>query len=140
MVLAPNPGALWLGLCHLGVHLGLVDVVECQAGKLGHDLLGRLALSQATKDHHHGDGRTGDERLAAHDVGSAGDGHTASIGSHGLVDEFRIWIVPVTHSPGQPLFGDVPETSLELTGTRTFASGVVVLTYVPATAPRPSSR
>jgi dihydrofolate reductase len=60
--------------------------------------------------------------------------------SHGLIDEFRIWIVPVTHRPGQSLFGDVPETSLELTGTRTFASGVVVLTYVPATAPRPSSR
>jgi len=53
--------------------------------------------------------------------------------AHGLVDEFRIWIVPVTHSPGQPLFQDVPETSLELAGTRTFASGVVVLTYVPAT-------
>ena len=59
--------------------------------------------------------------------------------SHGLVDEFRIWIVPVTHGPGQPLFGDVPETSLVLTGTRTFATGVVVLTYVPATTARPSS-
>lgn len=59
--------------------------------------------------------------------------------AHGLVDEFRIWIVPVTRSPGQPLFGDVPETSLVLTGTRTFATGVVVLTYVPATTARPNS-
>jgi dihydrofolate reductase len=57
----------------------------------------------------------------------------------GLIDEFRIWIVPVTHSPGQPLFGDVPATSLVLTGTRTFATGVVVLTYVPAASARRSS-
>jgi dihydrofolate reductase len=56
--------------------------------------------------------------------------------SEGLVDEFRIWIVPVTHSPGQSLFADVPETSLVLTGTRTFSTGVVLLTYVPATAIR----
>jgi dihydrofolate reductase len=54
--------------------------------------------------------------------------------SDGLVDEFRIWIVPVTQGPGQPLFGDVPETSLELIGTRTFSTGVVLLTYVPAAA------
>jgi dihydrofolate reductase len=55
--------------------------------------------------------------------------------SEGLVDEFRIWIVPVTHSPGQALFTDVPETSLELVGSRTFSTGVVLLTYVPAAAP-----
>lgn len=54
--------------------------------------------------------------------------------SEGLVDEFRIWIVPVTHSPGQALFADVPETGLVLTGTQTFSTGVVLLTYVPATA------
>jgi dihydrofolate reductase len=56
--------------------------------------------------------------------------------SEGLVDEFRIWIVPVTHGPGQALFADVPETSLELAGTRTFSTGVVLLTYVPATRGR----
>jgi dihydrofolate reductase len=54
--------------------------------------------------------------------------------SEGLVDEFRIWIVPVTQGPGQPLFSDVPETSLELAGTQSFSSGVVLLTYVPAVA------
>jgi dihydrofolate reductase len=52
----------------------------------------------------------------------------------GLVDELRIWIVPVTTGPGQRLFEDVGEIGLTLTQTRTFASGVVVLTYVPAGA------
>jgi len=51
--------------------------------------------------------------------------------SHGLVDEFRIWVVPVTNGGSQRLFEDVPETSLTLTSTRTFSTGVVLLTYVP---------
>ncbi len=50
----------------------------------------------------------------------------------GLVDELRIWIVPVTNAPGQRLFEGVGEMSLRLTQTRTFPSGVVVLSYVPA--------
>jgi dihydrofolate reductase len=49
-----------------------------------------------------------------------------------LIDEFRIWLVPVTNAPGQRLFEHVDGASLVLTGTRTFSSGVVVLTYVPA--------
>lgn len=57
--------------------------------------------------------------------------------AHGLVDEFRIWIVPVTTGPGQRLFEDVAETGLKLAGTRTFATGVVVLTYVPASPDGP---
>jgi dihydrofolate reductase len=50
--------------------------------------------------------------------------------ARGLVDELRIWIVPVTTAPGQPLFDGVGEMGLRLTQTRTFPSGVVVLTYV----------
>lgn len=50
---------------------------------------------------------------------------------HGLIDEFRIWLVPVTTAPGQRLFEDVAAVSLELTGTTTLSTGVVVLTYVP---------
>lgn len=50
---------------------------------------------------------------------------------HGLIDEFRIWIVPVTTPPGQRLFEDLPDLHLRLTRTRTFGTGVVVLTYVP---------
>lgn len=52
----------------------------------------------------------------------------------GLIDELRIWIVPVTTSPGQRLFEDVGDIGLTLTDTRTFPSGVVVLTYRPAVA------
>ena len=55
--------------------------------------------------------------------------------AHGLIDEFRIWLVPVTNGPGQRLFAEVDGARLVLTGTRTFDSGVVVLTYVPAEAP-----
>ncbi len=50
----------------------------------------------------------------------------------GLVDELRIWIVPVTTGPGQRLFEDVGDVGLTLTDTRTFPSGVVVLTYALA--------
>jgi dihydrofolate reductase len=53
---------------------------------------------------------------------------------HGLIDEFRIWVVPVTTGPGQRLFEDVPPTALTLTGTQTLSAGVVVLTYAPASS------
>jgi len=52
--------------------------------------------------------------------------------AHGLIDEFRIWLVPVTNAPGQRLFEHVDDASLVLAGTQTFSSGVVVLTYTPA--------
>jgi len=50
----------------------------------------------------------------------------------GLIDELRIWIVPVTNGPGQRLFEDVDDIGLTLMNTTTFPSGVVVLTYAPA--------
>jgi dihydrofolate reductase len=52
--------------------------------------------------------------------------------SHGLVDEFRIWIIPVTNGGSQQLFEDLPATGLTLIGTQTFSTGVVLLTYAPA--------
>jgi dihydrofolate reductase len=50
---------------------------------------------------------------------------------HGLLDELRLWIVPVTTAPGQRLFEDVGATGLKLADTRTLSTGVVVLTYEP---------
>ncbi len=51
----------------------------------------------------------------------------------GLIDEYRLMVFPVVLGSGQRLFGDgVEETVLELVGTDTFDTGVVVLTYRPA--------
>lgn len=51
--------------------------------------------------------------------------------ANGLVDEFRIWIIPVTNPPGQRLFEDLPDVSMTLVNVRRFQSGVVLLTYAP---------
>lgn len=58
--------------------------------------------------------------------------------ANGLVDEYRIWIFPVTNPPGQRLFEDLPNTPMALVDVRTFGSGVVLLTYTPKNAPRVS--
>ncbi|MBD0357309.1 MAG: dihydrofolate reductase family protein [Rubrobacter sp.] len=51
----------------------------------------------------------------------------------GLIDEYRLMVFPVVLGSGQRLFGDgIEETVLELVGTDTFDTGVVVLTYRPA--------
>jgi dihydrofolate reductase len=50
-----------------------------------------------------------------------------------LIDEYRLMVFPVVLGSGQRLFGDgIEETVLELVGTDTFDTGVVVLTYRPA--------
>lgn len=52
---------------------------------------------------------------------------------HDLIDEYRIMVFPVAVGSGKRLFGDGIDTKvLELVGTETFGSGVVVLTYRPA--------
>jgi dihydrofolate reductase len=51
----------------------------------------------------------------------------------GFIDEYRLMVFPVVLGSGERLFGDgVEETVLELVGTDTFDTGVVVLTYRPA--------
>jgi dihydrofolate reductase len=58
----------------------------------------------------------------------------ATLLEHGLLDELRLWLLPVTTAPGQRLFEGVGELGLELAGVRTFERGVVLLSYLPATS------
>jgi dihydrofolate reductase len=56
---------------------------------------------------------------------------TDDLAKHGLLDEYRIWIYPVIKGDGEPLFRRDSAAAVELIDTRTFTSGVVVLTYRP---------
>jgi dihydrofolate reductase len=53
--------------------------------------------------------------------------------SHGLIDEFHFSVFPLTVGRGLRLFGgiDTSGLALRLTGTKTFANGVVRFAYVP---------
>jgi dihydrofolate reductase len=52
---------------------------------------------------------------------------------HGLIDEYRLMVFPIVVGSGERLFEDYIETTvLDLVETKTFGSGVVVLSYRPA--------
>lgn len=52
---------------------------------------------------------------------------------HGLVDEYRLMLFPMTVGSGKRLFEEGSEQKgLKLVDTQTFSSGVVVLTYQPS--------
>ncbi len=52
---------------------------------------------------------------------------------HDLVDEYRLMVFPVVLGSGDRLFPESPDkTTLELTDTKTFETGVQVNTYRPA--------
>ncbi|MER7543155.1 dihydrofolate reductase family protein [Actinomadura sp.] len=56
---------------------------------------------------------------------------------HGLLDELRLWIHPVFAGTGDPeelLTRKDFSGSFTLAGTRTFETGVIIATYVPAAA------
>lgn len=56
----------------------------------------------------------------------------------GLVDEIRLWIMPVVVGFGQRIFEDIDPAAarLDLADVRRFANGSVILTYTPTHAAR----
>jgi class 3 adenylate cyclase/dihydrofolate reductase len=63
-----------------------------------------------------------------------------SLINHDVIDEYRLMVFPVLLGSGKRLFRDASDiTHLQLVDTRTFESGVTVLTYWPA-ARVPSSK
>ena len=51
---------------------------------------------------------------------------------HDLIDEYRLMVFPVVVGSGKRLFGEDETKTLKRTGTQTFDSGAVVLSYEPA--------
>jgi dihydrofolate reductase len=51
---------------------------------------------------------------------------------HGLIDEYRLMVFPVTLGQGKQLFRDSGKADLKLSDAWTTNTGVVVLTYEPA--------
>lgn len=51
--------------------------------------------------------------------------------ANNLVDEFHFWMFPVVAGSGDRLLDGIDTTHLQLAGTTTFGSGIVVLTYTP---------
>jgi len=49
----------------------------------------------------------------------------------GLIDEYQLSVHPIVLGSGKRLFKDVSNTNLKLVETKTFSSGVVLLTYRP---------
>jgi dihydrofolate reductase len=66
------------------------------------------------------------------DICVSGNNLCANLARNGLVDEFRIMINPIVAGNGTPLFKGLEDSmNLKLDRTRTFASGNVLLTYLP---------
>ena len=62
---------------------------------------------------------------------------------HGLLDELRLWVHPLfvgQAAPADLLFRPSATAHLELAGTLTLNTGIVILTYRVPPADRPVSR
>jgi dihydrofolate reductase len=66
------------------------------------------------------------------DIGIGGTSLVSALAPLGLIDEYRILVVPVVLGSGKPLFKEIKErVDLKLRKTRTFSSGLVLLDYHP---------
>ena len=66
------------------------------------------------------------------DIVVTGSGEmVSSLMAAGLVDEYRLWVVPTVRGSGTRLFPDGFESTLQLVEARGFDSGVVLLRYRP---------
>ena len=66
------------------------------------------------------------------DIGIGGTSIVSALAPLGLIDEYRILVVPVVLGSGKPLFKDIKDKiNLKLRKTRTFDSGLVLLAYQP---------
>lgn len=71
------------------------------------------------------------KKQSGKDIGVAGGARFAqSLSREGLIDEYRLAIHPVVLGSGMPLFAD--PINLKVLSSRTFATGVVINTYQPA--------
>ena len=65
------------------------------------------------------------------DVSIGGPGLAATAIRAGLVDEFHLWVTPVTVGGGTPVFPAGTRADLHLVDQRRFGNGVVYLRYRP---------
>jgi dihydrofolate reductase len=71
---------------------------------------------------------------AGGDISVLGSGELAqTLMEHGLVDEYALWIHPLVLGSGKRVFRDGgPKIPLSLVGSKTSGTGVLLLTYRPA--------
>lgn len=72
--------------------------------------------------------KEGDQDLIMYGHGPLGQ----ALLRHPLLDELRLWLHPLLLGSGKPLFQEGEQARLELVGTRTLETGVVVLIYHPS--------
>ena len=72
-------------------------------------------------------------------VAAGGTQFVHSLIKLGVVDEYRLWVLPAATGKGAPLFPELPQAlKLRLVNSKVFASGILELSYAPADRTMPS--